>query len=76
MENTTYNAIEKALEHTKADKETLQLRKDIYKWFEEGGSNLVEQNLKNRIEDLTKTFSSEAKNIRLATQLPKKRRHY
>lgn len=44
MGNTAYNAIGKALGHVKADKKTLQSWKDIYKWFEEEGSNLVEQN--------------------------------
>ncbi len=62
------------LKSSKADSNTVSICDNIFKWYEEGGPELVRSNVNKKVKELKSQFAKGAKEIKEITPKLRKRR--
>ncbi|MEM4730109.1 MAG: hypothetical protein QXH42_10185 [Thermoplasmata archaeon] len=66
--------VQKNLENSGADKETIELWKSIVQWYEEGGPDVVEEGIKEKIKEVKKIARKQYKEIKEVMPSQKKKK--
>ena len=54
--------------------DVIELWRDVFRWYNEGGPTVIEENLEKRIKDISSSFTKEIREIEMEGKLKKPRR--
>ncbi len=66
--------VETELRSQQANEEVLTMWRDIFRWYNEGGRTVIEENLDQRIREIASKFTKEMKEIQMGSKIKKSRR--
>lgn len=66
--------VKNELKNRGSDESILLLCDEVFKWYEEGGPSLIEENIKKKVREITRPVKKEIEEIKKVTPIAKKKK--